>query len=97
MREGGRIPTQIDDHVIKRPSRAANHFSFGVRSSLIVKSAQGAFSSVEGYATLHELGIQPLTSEFLLAPGAGEISAFVSFRFEMNFECPWQSCFVKSH
>ena len=60
-------------------------------------SPQRPLLRTEGNVALHQTRIQPMSFEFLLAPGPSEESAIIQDRFEMNLEDTLYRGFVELH
>src|SRR6266849_526028 len=81
-----RLRTQVEDYVVYCSPGAAYQFGLRMGRHLIMHAAQRSLSGVERHTALHQLGIEPMSCEFLLAPGACKEPALVEFCFEVNFE-----------
>ena len=60
-------------------------------------ATEGAFVRVKGDTALHQLRVQSVTLEILLAPGSRKESSFIARRLDLQRENSWQFGLFKYH
>jgi hypothetical protein len=62
-----------------------------------MEAAERSLARAKRHAALHDLGVQSVTCEFLLAPAARKEPALVGCGLEVNLENPLKLGFMKYH
>jgi len=78
-----RLRPQVNDYIVDGTSGASHKLGLGVRRILIMDATKSACVRVKGDTALHQLRLQPVTFEFLLAPGSRKESPFITRRLDL--------------